>query len=57
MNELNNQGPALDGIFQTFRFCEFRICSTVEVQKFFGKNGIFELRKFSQKFLEKSSEI
>ncbi len=30
-------GPALDEIFQTFRFREFRKCSAVEVWKFFGK--------------------
>ncbi len=50
-------GPALDGIFWTFRFCEFRKSSAVEVRKFFGKKRNFQTRKFFAKSLEKSLEI
>ncbi len=31
----------MDGIFWTFRFCEFRKCSAVEVRKFFRKKTEF----------------
>jgi len=62
------KGPALDGIFQTFGFREFRKCSAVKIGNFLEKTGIFKLAKFSwiftapaalkkQRLLEKWSEL
>jgi len=53
-------GPALDGIFWTFHFHEFRKWA-VEVWNFFGKNLNFQTRKifaknFGNKFRNLSSE-
>ena len=41
-------GPALDGIFRTFCFREFRKCSAFKVRKFFGKNQLESLVKSSE---------
>ncbi len=49
------EGPALEGNFQTFRFCEFQKSLIFEAWKFNGNNQNFQTRKiFARKNLEKS---